>query len=471
MVVLSAASCHFLEVEKIGKSDIETWFSEVSALQPALNGCYNLLYALYDREMLAYPEIAGDLADLSANATSWWNVYNFASLHSEETTAVGYIWKLGYNVIQNINYIIEYAPGLKEENPEYTAAIDNIVAQAYFLRALVHFDLCCSYAQNYTFTADASHLGVPVMTKIPQVTEKLRRSTVGEVYFQIISDLETALSTFNPSFQFNEYFASPDACKALLARVNLYKGDFAKAAEYSKEVMAAFPLTSRNDYRKMFVNVATRGGESIFRLNGYDQGLIVRNLYYYENPSAVPSDKLKSLFKDSRDVRLTLFSHRAYSSALGKTVEYTNVNMKFCCTDSTTNELDKHFDPFVLRNSEMYLINAEANCELGNTAAAEECIKALEARALGISVSEVKLEYSGALQLQDLIQEERMKELCFEGHRLFDVARRHETLRRARTSTAEVLTLTYPNDYFVLPIPYLEMESNDEMVQNPGYSN
>lgn len=94
VVATLSASCDFLEVEQVGKSDIDTYFSEVSALQPALNGCYHLLYSFYDREMLAYPEVAGDLVDLSSNNATWTNQYNFISTYLEETTAVGYIWKL-----------------------------------------------------------------------------------------------------------------------------------------------------------------------------------------------------------------------------------------------------------------------------------------------------------------------------------------------------------------------------------------
>lgn len=217
-VATLSASCGFLEVEQVGKSDIDTYFSEVSALQPALNGCYHLLYSFYDREMLAYPEVTGDLVDLSSNNATWTNQYNFISTYLEETTAVGYIWKLGYSVIQNVNYIITYAPDLRKKNPDSASVIDNILAQAYFLRALTHLDICLTYAQNYTYTSDASHLGVPVMTTIPVVTDKMRRSTVREVYSQIIADLEKALSTFTADYSFNEYFASPAACKALLAR-------------------------------------------------------------------------------------------------------------------------------------------------------------------------------------------------------------------------------------------------------------
>ena len=81
VVATLSASCDFLEVEQVGKSDIDTYFSEVSALQPALNGCYHLLYSFYDREMLAYPEVTGDLVDLSSNNATWTNQYNFISTY------------------------------------------------------------------------------------------------------------------------------------------------------------------------------------------------------------------------------------------------------------------------------------------------------------------------------------------------------------------------------------------------------
>ncbi|MFR8805101.1 MAG: RagB/SusD family nutrient uptake outer membrane protein, partial [Anaerovoracaceae bacterium] len=365
----------------------------------------------------------------------------------------------------NVNYIITYAPDLRKKNPDSASVIDNILAQAYFLRALTHLDICLTYAQNYTYTSDASHLGVPVMTSIPVVTDKMRRSTVREVYSQIIADLEKALSTFTADYSFNEYFASPAACKALLARVYLYMNEYSRAASLSAEVMKEFPLTAREKYRNMFVNVATRGGESILRLNGYDQSDFISDLYYYESPSARPSAKLKELFTDERDVRLTLFRHTANSGQTGQAVDYDNVCMKFYCTDETTNKLDRHFDPFILRSSEMYLINAEANYELGNTSVAADDIKALEARALGVDASEVVIDLAS---LELTIQNERMKELCFEGHRLFDITRRHENLSRSRNSTSSVLFLKYPDYRFVLPIPYLELESNPEMEQNPS---
>ena len=64
---------------------------------------------------------------------------------------------------------------------------------------------------------------------------------------------------------------------------------------------------------------------------------------------------------------------------------------------------------------------------------------------------------------------ERMKELCFEGHRFFDIARRHESVSRDSGSNARAKTLSYPDYRFALPIPRVEMDANPAMEQNDEY--
>lgn len=460
------SGCHFLEVDRVGKSDIANFFSEFSALQASLNGSYSLLYELYDKSMLAYPEVAGDLLYLSSEASQWETKYNFTSVSTEETTAVGNIWKQSYSVILNINHLIQYAPALKDGTNDNS--INDILAQAYFIRALAHFCLCQTYSQTYTYTPDASHIGIPIMTGIPVVTDKMKRNSVKEVYAQIIADINKALSLFSPQYKFNEYLASPASCKALMARVLLYMNDYRGAVGYSSALMSEFSLTSHKDYRKMFVSTATRGGESIFRLNGYEHSRYQEKLYDYHSPMATPSAKLKALFKDRRDVRRTLLSHRAYDPELKKVVDYEDVCMKFYCTDSVADIRQRHYDPFMFRVSEMYLIFAEASLHLGDEKKAENAIRALEARALGVEPSSVTIEYSTKEELDALIMEERMKELCFEGHRLFDIARRHEMVNRDYKTNAALRNLKFPDYRFVLPIPQLELESNKKIMQNPS---
>ena len=115
------------------------------------------------------------------------------------------------------------------------------------------------------------------------------------------------------------------------------------------------------------------------------------------------------------------------------------------------------------------LIRAEANCYLpgGETTAAND-IKALQARALGKQPSEINLVYSSVEDLLKLVEKERIKELCFEGHRLFDITRKKQNMVRESSTNSIVKIKTYPNDWFVLPIPMDEIEANPEIQLNPG---
>ena len=119
----------------------------------------------------------------------------------------------------------------------------------------------------------------------------------------------------------------------------------------------------------------------------------------------------------------------------------------------------------------MYLIHAEALC-LGpdkDLKTAADDIKALRARALGTDPSTIDIGYSSAVDLDRIIQEERAKELCYEGHRFFDLKRRHEDIVRPATTSSHLKTLKYPHYRYVLPIAHLEMQANESMVQNENY--
>ena len=83
---------------------------------------------------------------------------------------------------------------------------------------------------------------------------------------------------------------------------------------------------------------------------------------------------------------------------------------------------------------------------------------------------------SGAA-LEKEIQLQRRLELAFEGHRFFDLKRRHEDVQRdgkgfmadgsgVPSSTQHV---SADSPYYVMPIPQSEIDANKNMVQNPNW--
>lgn len=449
-------SCNFLEVEKIGKSDIETYFSEVTALEPAIYGVYNSAFSFYDRFFILYSESASDEIDIVNTASEWMNFHNFTSTSNDESTAVGYLWKYGYSIINNCSQIIEHCPQLLKKFPENEKLIKNVLGQAYFMRALLHFDLCRVYGHNYTYTTDASHLGIAVLQHIPGLTEAIMRSTVKQTYQAVLDDLERAKKSFIDQKK-NRYLASADACDALLARLYLYMGEYEKAIDCVDQIIDKYPLTPAEDYVQMFTKADSNSTEVIFSLNGLEQSTSLYKFFFYESPQARPSDNVTGLFKDNADIRKTLFTYNLNGKS------YVNICMKYTCTDEVTDEIYRYYNPILFRSSELYLIRAEANNHLDHSKLAKDDIKALEARACGKLASDIIL----GEDIDAEIENERVKELCFEGHRFFDLTRNHKDIIRSKRTTSSVRTLDYPDYRMILQIPYVELDANSVMQNNP----
>lgn len=468
LLVPLLASCHFLEVEKTGKTSIKNFYSDIYALDAAVNGVYGLTYKFYDNYMVLYPEVAGDLVRLQATTSEWRPQFDFISDESDETSAVGYIWKNGYEIIANANEVIQFGPSVSDRFPQQAATVRNYIAQAYFIRALIHLDLSLVYGQTYTYSADGSHLGTAVMTSIPDVKSKIARSLASVTYKRILDDLQTASNMFADGWTKGCYYASPAACKALMARVYLYMGNYADAKKCASEVIADYglSLTPRSDYVAMFCG-RKEGQEAIFRLNGLSGGSKLGSMFDYNTPSMNPSSKLMDIFSSDEhvwtgtDIRSELLS---YKSSGGD--EFSGVCMKFTDTEDI-DDVQRRYDPFVLRLSEMYLIRAEAACHDGDIETAVSDIATLEARARGVKASDINVTFSSIDDLAGIVRRERVKELFLEGHRLFDLTRRHETLSRDAACGSSVLSMTYPDDRFILPIPLVELDANEAMQPNP----
>lgn len=452
---LLVSSCHFLEVEHVGKSDIDGFYSDPNAMRAAVYGAHNLAYSFYDKYFLPYGEVAADELVLSTTEASWVTYQNFSNTSDDEAGPLGYIWKDGYQVISNCNQVIEHAPQLLKEFPDDEADINTCVAQALFLRALMHFDICLCYGQNYTYTPDAGHLGIPVVKRALALNEKPSRNTVAEVYDAVVNDLQDAIKLFPGESIQSKYLPSAIACYALLARVYLYKGDYENAAAYATKTIAVKGLVSRDSYFDMFYRTDPSEDESIYRLNGFKQSKTLYNLYWKNEPKARPSQRVLSLFDGDDDVRYSLLSD----------LEYGKVCLKYDCPSNADATL-MYKNHIVLRASEMYLIRAEANLALhAEPDVVQADLDAIRKRAYGY---DNPVSWETEADLARLIEEERIKELCAEGHRFWDITRRHADLCRTDDSSASVLTVKYPDFRFVLPIPSVELEANTNMKPNPG---
>lgn len=461
LLLVTAISCeNFLTVEEVGRSSIPKYFSDMDGIRAAVPGAYSAVYKYYDSEFLLYPDVAGDMVNLNAvgESVKMLSQFNFISTPEDEPMAVGHIWTYGYEALANVNNILEYLPQLKQKFVQHQEELEKIKGEALFLRALIHFDLVRVYAQPYNYTADASHMGIPVVLVTPGPDDNKPRNTVFETYRQIIDDLTSAEEIFRDLPLRDRYHVSLEAIQALLAKVYLNKEDWKNAMEYADKVIGKMSLSEGVDYVNMFQTLE-EGKEAIFRLNGKLKKSAIAKFYSPDDPVGYASQKLIDLFDDPQDIRLQLLESDAGGSRYS-TLKYSQPSIS---------EGEKQIDIFVLRLSEIYLLRAEARLNLDLLTEATDDIKVIQARALQKNSSEITIAATTKEELAAIIQDERARELSFEGNRLFDIIRRKQSLERHSSTTSTVKTIEYPDYRFVLPLPITEVEANKNVKQNPGY--
>ena len=149
--------------------------------------------------------------------------YDKTSLASDAS-----LWNTLYSRINIANIILAEIQDMDKENEEDELDAWRVQGEAYFLRAQFYLFLVNIYGDAYAPSTSASKLGVPLkLTEYvehdPDKNVQFERATVKEVYDQIVSDLENAVSCFERGSQPQSiYRASKEAALLLLSRVHLY---------------------------------------------------------------------------------------------------------------------------------------------------------------------------------------------------------------------------------------------------------
>jgi hypothetical protein len=317
---------------------------------------------------------------------------------------------------------------------------DRVEGEALFLRSLMFFDLVRFYAQQYQPGSASTQLGIPlVLTPTRGISEEsyVSRNSVEEVYNQVIADLISAASKLPED---NDVYASSGAASALLARVYLQKGDYAKARDAANTVIASGTYELMPEYADVFNN-NDNSAEDIFATQITTQDRMSSMTEFFSTTEFGGRDGDIEILDghlnlySPGDARRDLFWLGSGGMRSGKWNNlYGVVNL--------------------IRLAEMYLIRAECNQRLGTAIGATPVsdFNAVHTRA--------KLAPVTTVTLAQILLERRL-ELSFEGHRIHDQRRLHEN----------VGTLVYTEPRLVFPIPFRETEANPNLKtqQNPGY--
>lgn len=402
--------------------------------------------------------------------------YNAATVHEWQYASTDIsirdnftAFPLYYRIIDRVNRVLEAIPNVKATSTAQQATLDRVKGEALFLRAFSHFELY----RYYSNTADGNALALAYMEK-PSLDPQAR-ITVTPYFAKLNADL-TAAKALLPAANTDIYRASKQAVTALQARAALYTQNYANAATFATEYIAAFPLATRTNFPAIWKDA--NNSEVAFKLSRTTSaGGRIGALYRGTSASAAnigtitwkPTQRILDAYDQVNDIRYSSYffeepllkanSTRAASAIL--------INKYAGTTYGTPGELLA--DAKVFRTGEMYLIRAEAKAETGDLTGAAADLNALRAARISNYTNET---FATKADLIDAIMNERFKELPYEGHRFFDAKRRNLPITRlAVDAQGTALSLPAGNFRFLLPIPNSEIQANPLMVQNPGYTN
>ncbi|MCL2417509.1 MAG: RagB/SusD family nutrient uptake outer membrane protein [Bacteroidales bacterium] len=362
-------------------------------------------------------------------------MYDWADTRREMSSMIGFPYHWCYQIIGNANRIIERID-------EFDASDNDrnfVLGQALFYRAFGHFWAVQLWGHRYVLgdAAANARLGVPLVTSSELIIRP--RSTTGEVYAQINADLTEAIRLLdgNPSAinRRNNSHINGNVAHGLMARVALVQQRWADAAYHARRAQEGVPIATARELLNGFhttsaeewiwginhqsVSSGSNFGNFIsLNMEGGSQTprnsprLINRELYNMMDPNDIRRDWW---ITDNNDPRLAALRAAGFLPSGQPTL----ANQKFRVFGlfspvSSTSMLDLP----MMRGSEMFLIEAEAEAREGNYNEARIALtRLMDVRVPGFSTT------NEGEALIDEIMINRRIELWGEGHRFLDLKR------------------------------------------------
>ncbi|MGC4231829.1 MAG: RagB/SusD family nutrient uptake outer membrane protein [Niabella sp.] len=410
--------------------------------------------------------------------------------HASTNLRVLQIWTQHYEGINRANVALEKIPVI-----EMDAGLKNrLLGEASFLRAFYYFNLVRFYGAVPLLLTDQTTLSVQEL-KVP-------RTSVDEVYAQIIKDLEAAGNYFANGTAGEAGRPTQGSSVALLSKVYLTRRDWTNAIKYAEAVInGSFGYDLFEDYAHVFLPAYKNGKEHIFSAQIKGSSISTGHLVTPTDIRAgVPGLRGSygtqlTTYKNGNDNYFTLY--KVYSendkrkrvsfvtyyvsptngqkyftlNAPGDSVPY--VNKSWDPNYAVTGNSDANAN--ILRFAEILLIHAEAENELnGPTQKAYAAINRVRQRA-GIGNLPTGLTKD---QFRDSVYLERRLELIAEYHRYFDLIRETGAETTGVGPEGKGILLKCLNlvgktnvkaRHYLYPIPQSEIDRNPKLTQNPGW--
>jgi starch-binding outer membrane protein, SusD/RagB family len=474
--LLTGSSCKkdFLDLAPISQQNGNNFYRTGEDMKNALASVYGALQysGLYYSSMHIIGDLRSDNTEITnpnagADMQAVDMFTNIAVTSISSTT-----WNGHYQGIQSANIVIGKIDAV---NMDATLKA-RYKAEAYFLRALMYFNLVRIYGD------------VPLVIDIinnPQDGYKYGRETTAKVYEQIITDLKAAEQSLPFEYTGADIGrATKGAAMSLLGKVYLTQKNWALAAAKLKEVIDAAAQTKYQlvaSYANIFGAANENNRESIFevqfRKGASGEGSPYTNQFApigsgtavvsIGNPLGqnIPTADMNNAY-EAGDLRKAASMRTSYVLG-GNTVNH-NYIVKYAGVPAANLDSDNNW--IVMRYADVLLMYAEALNEQGYVADGPAFTYLNQIRTRAGLASKTSSNANTALEVPNqaafrlAVEQERRVELAFEGHRWFDLIRTDRAL-------PVLAPLGMQAHHVLFPVPQSQIDINPSLItQNPGYN-
>ncbi|MHA7100813.1 RagB/SusD family nutrient uptake outer membrane protein [Roseivirga pacifica] len=507
-IFLFAFSCEdYLKDELLSDISADYVFNTAEGLEGGVNALYNLNRNYYDNgqwnnAMALLLPAKSDLSFGRAGEAAFFARLGWGASINDTGTRLLYsdLWRHYYRLADRSNAIIEGAEALN--NIEESRRIQ-IIAEAKVHRAHTYFTLYRLFNNIFVTTAPTTPDNAFDVPSSP--------STEAEIFDLINSDLEYAIE--NLAWTTEEFGRFTQAtARHIKAKAAMWQQDYQEAKLQAEAIINSGHYSLVPSTKAVFEGDMNHS-ESLFVVQ-YEDGVIGgsnRNQIHFnlmanynlidgakysnENggrggalllPNMYLVDLLREDPNDDRDDNTYMISYYLYNDAenlpegrqIGDTIAvyqqdspnadnhrlwYQRQNpgvLKYFQEDGIASEVSSITNIMVYRLAETYLIAAEANMYLGNTAMALDQLNTVRARAKAAPKLNIDLQ---------TVLDERARELFFEGQRFFTLKRTNrlvpQTAQYAGNDNWHKQARERIMDYMKnLPIPETELN-----LLGPGY--
>ncbi|GAA4278398.1 RagB/SusD family nutrient uptake outer membrane protein [Aquimarina mytili] len=464
-LMLTSCSVDELTISNPNEPDKTPTLNDPSGFVSILNGMYDGYQKIPAGEFLI-TELRSDNG-VSANGDGDFGDIESFNMTADLGEAANY-WTNNYKVILSANIILDNQDRIQNSNK------NQIIGEAYFMRALSHFNLARAFGD------------VPFIDReiTPEDFEEYPRLPLSEVYQKIVSDFNAAISNLE-SFSAKANRGTAGAAKSLLAKVYLS----APTPNYAQAKILLDELVDENNsYGYQLLD----SFENVF---AFDNELNEEIIFAvsYESLSTPPitsdarDDSSAQVQGDSQrfsidmtaagraqGVNLATPELQALITAASEPIRFP---VSFLSSTVGSNRVENNkFQPdadqnsgrdwIVLRYSDVLLMHAEAIMgEFLETSDADAITSYNRVRERA-GVAPIA---GGDVLTKEALLNERRVELAFENHRLYDLIRFNQAVP-ILTQFSNDNGYNFSANDLLLPIPQRERDVTDNFYpQNPGY--